>query len=135
MSQATSSAMVLGRMGLGDEHDQCVIRDQRDRREIFEDVVGDVWPDRRADAHGAGRGAEQSVAVGRGFRDQVRRKPAASARPVLDHKRAAKRFLKFLGDDTRDGIGPAARAKSDHDPDGMVGIVILLGAGSNRPGS
>jgi hypothetical protein len=104
-------------MGFGDEHDQRVFRHQRDRDEVLEDIVGDVGPDRRADGHGAGRGAEQGVAVGRSFRDQVRREPAASARPVLDHERAAERFLKLLRDNARHGVSAAtARAKSDDDP-------------------
>ncbi len=112
------------RMRFVDHHHHRVVRDLRDRDEIPHDVVGQAVPDRSADRHRAGRGAQERVAIGRRLRDRVWREPPARARFVLDQECAAELCLQPLRDDARDRIGAAAGAEADDDADCVCGIAI-----------
>ena len=123
----------FGGMGIAHQDEHRIVGHHRDRHEVVEDAVGDLLPDGGADGHGAGRGAEQRVAVGRRLRDGLRCEPPGGAGLVLDQDGAADRFLQLLGEDARDRVGAAAGAESDDDPDRAVGVIDLLRPRLERP--
>ena len=79
----------MRRVGLINQDDQRIVGYQRDRCEVFEYIVGDAVPDGGTDRHGAGRGTQQRVSIGRRLRDRVGRQAATRTGLVLDQKCAA----------------------------------------------
>src|SRR5712671_3839146 len=71
-----------GRQSLRDDHRHRAGGEQYDRRKALYGVEGELLIDRGIGAEG-GRGAQQRVAVGRGFRHEVGSYVARSARAVV----------------------------------------------------
>ncbi len=64
------------------------------------------------------------VAVGRGFRGQLRRQHAGCAGAIINDDLLAEALGQSLRDDTPDDIGAAARRKSDEHPHRFDGVLL-----------
>ena len=91
---------------------------QRDRREVLEDVVGQLRAVQRGrDGMRAVVGHHQRVAVGRRLGDQRAAHRAAGARLVLHHDLLADPFRQLLRQDAAERVGVAARRVRHDQPD------------------
>jgi hypothetical protein len=108
-----------------DRHDQRQLRDQDDRREILDRVIGQVGVDVRADAVGRDRVQEERVAVRIGFGDGRGSDRAPGAAAIAGDDRLAERVGKLGADDARDEVGGAARRHGDDELQRPVRIIVL----------
>ena len=70
---------------------------------------------------------QEGMAVRLRTRHGERREVATGAGPVLHHDRLPERCAQPLGQHPGADVGRATRRKADHQPDGPVGKILLLG--------
>ena len=98
-------------------------RDLGDRREILEDVVGQFRNEARR-LNDLGNGDQHGMAIGLRLGDVVVADHAAAARLVLDDDGLLPRLLQFVGKQTGEDVGGAARRIGHDEGDAPARIGI-----------
>src|SRR5262249_26770324 len=112
--------------------DQWSLRQERHRREVAHDVVGNALVEEWIDHVHRGR-YQQGVAVGRGLGDGVGADYARrAAGAILDDEVLAHRLVELLHQDARDAIDRSAGRKRHHHSDGAGGIILRRRGGRKR---
>src|ERR1043166_62362 len=113
-------------------HDQRRDRRQRDRREITHRVIRELAVEIGKYRQGCDPTEQQRIAVGRGFRRQLRADHAARAGAVVDHDLSAPCFGDFLADGAGGGVVAAAWGEWDDEAYRLRGVgwfIVLCGSG------
>ena len=122
---------IVHRQVLVDDQQIWIARQQRDRREVRHQVVGQRI-DRAVGGVGAEVPADDGVAVRRGARDAGGADCAARARYIFHHQRLAERDAHPFAEVADDGVGrTAGRERHDHG-DRPVRIVLRRRTGETE---
>ena len=107
---------VAGRQVRAGDHEGRVGRDNANRHQGAR-IERKLCEQQMRDAQGAGRGAQQRIAVGACAGDVFRADIAAAPRTVFDDDRLPEDHAQLVGDEPRLDIGRAAGRKRHHDRD------------------
>ncbi len=114
----------LNRQRRSDHQHERHVRDQRDRHEVLDRIVGQLLVERGVDGQQAARRHQQRVAVGRALGDRIGGDHGPAAGAVLDHERLAETVGEMLAEPAREDIGAAARRVRHDDGDLARGILL-----------
>src|SRR5262249_61302598 len=116
------------------DHDVRQRREQRDRREVLDDVVSEIGRDGGID--GVGDGAlQQRVAVVRRMRHEIGGDVAAGAAAVLDDELLAELLAERLRQHARGDVARGAGTEADDDAHRPRRIALRLGDWNGERGS
>ena len=107
-----------------DHHDVRIGGGHRDRREILQRIVRQLFIDGGVDRDRSGLAEQQRVAVGLGFVDEIGADDRTGTAAVLDHDRLPDRLADPFGNDARDRVGAAAGGVGHDQPNRVRGIFV-----------
>ena len=107
-----------------DEH-QGRVRDERDRREVLERVVGKPLVHRRVDRVSGHVLEPDGVAVGRRLRDEIGGERRSGAGLVLDDDLLSDRRGDLRRQRSSEDVGDAAGGEAQDQPNGLRGVRVL----------
>ena len=117
-------ADVFERRGRVHDQRQIVGRDQRDRREVLQRVVGHIFHGVRNDRHVAALPAGEGVAIRRRLRGQRQADRAAGAGPVVDDELLAEALAHLLAQQAGKRVAGIAGQLGNDDAYRPGGIIL-----------